>query len=257
MILRDAPDLQVLMLRRNARSDFVGGAMVFPGGAVDPHDLDPGLGAVQGRTDAEASAVLRLAAGGLGYWAAAVRECFEEAGLVLACGPLPGDAVARVCEHRLAVELGRRHLADVAAAEQVRFDVSGVHYFGHWITPHGGPRRYDTRFFVTAAPADQEPSHDEREAVAWEWVRPHEMLDRCRRAEAWLLPPTEACLDALAQVASAAALLADLASRPAGPPPLVADRGGVRVRLAHDGPRRDDAEDVDEIHDSWEFRCPT
>ena len=91
MVVRDAlgPEgvtaLEVLMVRRNLRSDFVGGGYVFPGGAVDPHD-----GAVEaealcvGRNDAEASALLGLASGGLAYWVAGVRETFEEAGLLLA-----------------------------------------------------------------------------------------------------------------------------------------------------------------------------
>ena len=97
MVVRDAlgPEgvtaLEVLMVRRNLRSDFVGGGYVFPGGAVDPHD-----GAVEaealcvGRNDAEASALLGLASGGLAYWVAGVRETFEEAGLLLARdAPLP------------------------------------------------------------------------------------------------------------------------------------------------------------------------
>jgi 8-oxo-dGTP pyrophosphatase MutT (NUDIX family) len=256
MVLRDAPDLEVLMLRRNARSTFVGGGMVFPGGAVDPHDHDPGLGAVaRGRTADVADAALRLPAGGLAYWAAAVRETFEEAGLLLATD-VPTGAFARVADQRLDVELGRLHLADLAAGEGLTFDLGALHYFGHWITPRGNHRRYDARFFVTAAPAGQEPVHDDREAVAAEWVRPADMLDRLRAGLVWMLPPTEACLRALAAAPSAAALLADLDARPDGPPRLVADWGGVRIRLASD-PAALPADDADEVHDHWEHRCPT
>jgi 8-oxo-dGTP pyrophosphatase MutT (NUDIX family) len=257
MVLRDVPHLEVLMLRRNARSTFVGGGMVFPGGAVDPHDEDPGLRAVaHGRTDADADAALRVPGGGLAYWAAAVRETFEEAGLLLGCGAVDPGIGARLAARRLDVELGRCHLGALAADEGLGFDLGAVHYFGHWITPPGNHRRYDARFFVSAAPADQEPVHDDREAVAWEWVRPLDMLARVRAGEAWMLPPTEACLRALTQATSAAALLGDLAARPAGPPRLVADRGGVRIRLAHDPAVHSD-DDADEVHDHWEHRCPT
>jgi 8-oxo-dGTP pyrophosphatase MutT (NUDIX family) len=255
-VVRDAPALEVLMLRRNARSTFVGGGMVFPGGAVDPHDHEPGLAAVStGRPADVADATLRVPGGGLAYWAAAVRETFEEAGLLLACSA-SAEAAARLAHQRREVEDGRRHLADLAAAEGLVFDLGGLHYFGHWITPTGQHRRYDTRFFVAAAPAGQEPLHDDREADAWEWVRPTAMLDRLRTGDAWMLPPTEACLRALTEVPGASALLDDLAGRPAGPPRLVADWGGVRVRLAHD-PAVLLEDDADEIHDPWEPRCPT
>ena len=104
MLVRDAPvapagtELQVLMVRRNLRSDFVGGAYVFPGGAVDL--LDGGSRrprrCAAGRSDAEASALLGFESGGLAYWVAVVRETFEEAGLLLARRPgEPGAARRR------------------------------------------------------------------------------------------------------------------------------------------------------------------
>lgn len=264
MVLRDAPDLEVLMLRRNARSTFVGGGMVFPGGAVDPHDEDPGLAAVaHGRSAEDADAALRLAAGGLAYWTAAIRETFEEAGLLLACdravdpdGQRPADQSTHLAARRLDVELGRCHLAEVAAEAGLAFDLAAVHYFGHWITPRGHHRRYDTRFFVAAAPPGQVPVHDDREAVAWEWVRPLDMLARRRAGRAWMLPPTLSCLEALVQVPTAEGLLGELGRRPAGPPRLVGDREGVRIRLAHDPAVHPD-DDADEIHDHREHRCPT
>ena len=109
------------MVRRNLRSDFVGGAYVFPGGAVDP--LDGGAEAealCAGRSDAEASALLGFEAGGLAYWVAVVRETFEEAGLLLARrqgGPplLTGDPdeEARLAAARRAVNAGSRRFLDL------------------------------------------------------------------------------------------------------------------------------------------------
>src|SRR6202142_1384511 len=91
MLVRDArdpdgqPAIEVCMLRRNLASEFVAGAYVFPGGRVDPGDHGPSVEALcRGRSDAEASAVLGVESGGLAYWVAALRECFEEAGVMLA-----------------------------------------------------------------------------------------------------------------------------------------------------------------------------
>jgi 8-oxo-dGTP pyrophosphatase MutT (NUDIX family) len=87
MLVRDDPDLQVFMLRRNLESTWVAGAYVFPGGAVDPEDRDPALAArCPGLDDPRASALLGLPAGGLGYWVAAVRETLEEAGARIELG---------------------------------------------------------------------------------------------------------------------------------------------------------------------------
>ncbi|MGH9083778.1 MAG: NUDIX hydrolase, partial [Acidimicrobiales bacterium] len=193
MVVRDgdhptAP-LEVLMVRRNLHSDFVGGAYVFPGGALDPDDGGSGAAArCTGRTDAEASAVLGLPGGGLAYWVAALRECFEEAGLLLARlgdGPellslADEQDAGRFARHRLDVNAGRRSLLDVCGEEDLRLPLDQVHYFSHWITPEGPPRRYDTRFFVAAAPPDQTPAHDAGETIADVWVRPADALDRHR-----------------------------------------------------------------------------
>lgn len=86
MLVRDGrAGLEVFMLRRNLNSDFVGGAYVFPGGAVDDHDRHTDLDPVcEGRNDADASAQLGIDRGGLAFWVAAIRECFEEAGVLLA-----------------------------------------------------------------------------------------------------------------------------------------------------------------------------
>ncbi len=153
MVVRDAPSpsggttLEVLMVRRNLRSDFVGGAYVFPGGAVDL--LDGGVEAeacCTGRTDAEASALLGFPSGGLAYWVAVVRETFEEAGLLLARraeGPalLAGDPgeEARLAAERVAVNAGTRRFLDLCREEQLLLTVGDIHYFAHWVTPRGAP----------------------------------------------------------------------------------------------------------------------
>jgi 8-oxo-dGTP pyrophosphatase MutT (NUDIX family) len=256
MLVRDAPagtrgsddpgGLEVFMLRRNLRSDFVGGAYVFPGGAVDPHDRHADLEAVcEGRTDAEASVQLGIDEGGLAFWVAAVRECFEEAGVLLALDHtgalvrLDDPAVAaRFAEHRAAVDRGERRLVDVCRAEGLRLAVGPMYYFAHWITPEGVIRRYDTRFFVARAPDAQTPLHDDREVIANLWIRPSDALERNRAGRFELIFPTYRTLVTLERFASADDLLAAAAivdEVPAILPRIVDDEGGgVRIVLPGD-----------------------
>lgn len=254
MLVRDgAPGLEVFMLRRNLNSDFVGGAYVFPGGAVDEADRSADLGAwCDGRSDAEASDCLGLDAGGLAFWVAAVREAFEEAGVLLARDRsgatvrlAPDEATARrFADHRRAVDRGERSLVEVCRDEDLVLDLSGMHLFSHWITPVGAPRRYDTRFFVAAAPEGQTPVHDDRETVANCWVHPADALDEHRAGRFEMIFPTIRTLEALAGYATAAEVLAAAAAR--GPVPAVLPRiviDGERVRVLVPGDEGyDDAE---------------
>ena len=205
MLVRDGDaGMEVFMLRRNLNSDFVGGAYVFPGGAVDEADRHADLEAVcEGRSDDEASVLLGVEKGGLAYWVAAVRECFEEAGVLLAnqadgsVVSLADEAVAgRYRGHRKAVDAGELRLVGLCEAERLRLAVGQIHYFSHWITPVGPPRRYDTRFFVAAAPPEQVPLHDDRETIANLWARPADVLERRRRGELDLIFPTIKNLEA-------------------------------------------------------------
>jgi len=255
MLVRDAPALQVFMLRRNLNAAFVGGAHVFPGGAVDPDDSHDDLGPFcVGRTDAEASAILGIDRGGLAFWVAAVRECFEEAGVLLARHRDSGAVVdftdpeiaARFEYHRRSVDRRQRRLVDVVEEEHLVLDVANMHYFSHWITPLGAPRRFDTRFFVTAAPAGQTPLHDDRETVESLWVEPALALDRCDRGEIDLIFPTIRNLEAIGRFERSAELLAAaeiVASVPTILPRVVSDHGGTRIVLPGD-PAYDTAPDA-------------
>jgi 8-oxo-dGTP pyrophosphatase MutT (NUDIX family) len=252
MLVRDAPSpsgdsaLEVLMVRRNLRSDFVGGAYVFPGGAVDPLDGGTEAEAIcAGRTDAEASALLGVGTGGLAYWVAVVRETFEEAGLLLARrqgGPdlLAGDALeeARFAAARAAVNAGTLRFLDLCRDERLQLSVGDVHYFAHWITPRGAPRRYDTRFFVTAAPPGQIAAHDAGETIAEVWISPDDALARHRAGEIEVIFPTIRNLQAIGRFATSAELLeAAMRASSAVPtiePRVVPDGNGMRIVLPGD-----------------------
>ena len=251
LILRDGePDadggcLEVFMLRRNLNSDFVGGAYVFPGGAVDPEDRHDDLEAVcRGRSDADASARLGIERGGLAFWVAAIRESFEEAGVLLAYDP-DGDVIRladpdtneRFSVHRTAVDTGRRRLVEICEEEGLELAVDAMWYFGHWITPEGAPRRYDTRFFVTLAPPAQTPVHDDHEVIANTWIRPKDALARHGSGSFAMMPPTIASLRAVSRFATAGEALAaatEITDVPTILPRVIVDEGGVRIVLPGD-----------------------
>ena len=247
MLVRDGDDgLEVFMLRRNLNSDFVGGAYVFPGGAVDEADRHADLDAVcKGRSDDGASQLLGLDSGGLAFWVAAIRESFEEAGVLLAT-TAEGDVVSfadpevaeRFTLHRKAVDSGEKRLVEVCEQERLQLAVADIHYFSHWITPLGAPRRYDTRFFVAAAPPEQVPLHDDRETIANLWVRPSDALERCKRGELDMIFPTIKNLQAITRFERSQDLLdaaAAIAEVPTILPRISQDEGhGVRILLPGD-----------------------
>lgn len=247
MLVRDTTaGMEVFLLRRNLDSEFVGGAYVFPGGAVDEADRHGDLERIcRGRSDDAASAQLGIASGGLAFWVAAIRESFEEAGVLLAVPEGSEDVIsfadpstaARFAEHRRAVDSGERRLAEICEIEGLRLDVDRIHYFSHWITPVGPPRRYDTRFFVAAAPAEQVPLHDDRETIAELWVRPSEALERHRRGELDLILPTIKNLEAIGRFSRSSELLAHaqaVSEVPTIVPRVISDEGGVRIVMPGD-----------------------
>ena len=187
IVLRDAPrGMEVLMLRRADRpGDQNSGATVFPGGLLDKSDRGH-YERCNGLDDAAASARLGLPSDGLHYWVAAVRECFEEAGLLFATDAsgavvdlhaLPADEVVAM---RHALHTNEIGMAEVCERFNVRLAADRLAYYAHWITPLGMPKIFDTRFFVTEAPAGQTAVHDAKETVEQLWLTPAEAVSRAR-----------------------------------------------------------------------------
>lgn len=202
MLVRDAhdgaPGVEVFMLRRTARASFGAGMYVFPGGRVDEVDHADGIAQFcRGLDDADASRQLGIDHGGLAYWVASVRECFEEAGVLLATrrdGGPPGVGD----DDRHAVHDGTLTMIELCKRHDLVLDLSTTHYVDHWITPMGENRRFDTRFFVTEAPEGQDGAHDDKETTDSIWVRPQRALDLHAAGELMMMPPTVANLRALA-----------------------------------------------------------
>jgi len=210
LLLRDgAQGLEVLMVRRAEREgDRRGGAAVFPGGMLDPRDRQAHAHGL-GPDDRAASRELGVAEGGLDYLIAAVRETFEEVGLLLAEGNADPSALP-IWRQRL--QAGSAGVAEFCAATGLRLDLRGLVYFSHWLTPPGAAKRFDTRFFAALAPTGQEAEADGTESVELMWLTPAQALDRERGLK--LLPVTRRLLSDLAVHASAAAALQALRAMP-------------------------------------------
>jgi glyoxylase-like metal-dependent hydrolase (beta-lactamase superfamily II)/8-oxo-dGTP pyrophosphatase MutT (NUDIX family) len=216
ILLRDAPaGPEVFMLRRTQGAAFLPGAYVFPGGAIDDADRDArALARVRGLDDAQASAKLGLGSGGLAYWIAAARECFEEAGILLAAGRNGRASFRRedLQSWRAALNAQRIGFAEFLEAEDLHIPAQEIVYFSHWITAAGRPRRFNTRFFVARAPQGQDGAHDATETVHSFWIAPREALERHERGEIEIIFPTRTSLSDLARFTSAAAALDDARS---------------------------------------------
>jgi 8-oxo-dGTP pyrophosphatase MutT (NUDIX family) len=205
--LRDGPEgLEVFMVKRSSRLGFLGGAHVFPGGAVDDRDreieLDQHLG---GFDPAAAARVLGIddAQRARGHYVAAIRELFEEAGILLARAAsgwiehVDAALDERLAASRTAVATGSLPFSSFLAEFELRLATDALCYFAHWITPAVETRRFDTRFFVARMPERQLARHDRVESIDGEWLRPEVALARYARREIELVPPTICALDRL------------------------------------------------------------
>lgn len=217
ILLRDAPGgIEVFMVQRNRASAFVPGHHVFPGGALDAADQDSALHRLcVGHDDLSASRILRVPQGGLAFWVAAIRECFEEAGLLLA-GHGPGSSRLELSAEqqrdvfqswRARLNAGQASMLQLCQEFELMLLADRLQYFSHWITPIGNPRRFDTRFFVAEAPADQAAMHDGAEAIDHVWVRPAQALDMHRQGRFPLVYATRTTLEQLADFGSVAQVL--------------------------------------------------
>jgi 8-oxo-dGTP pyrophosphatase MutT (NUDIX family) len=244
ILVSDRPDLHVLMLERTRRAVFGPGATVFPGGALDPDDGARRLAElIVGLDDRSASIEQGIARGGLGFRVAAVRECFEEAGILLA----RDAATGRRAEHDAALEAARADLnagalafGDLLAKRDLVLDARELRVFAHWLTPLGAPRRYNTWFFVAPAPDGEEGTHDDNELVASAWVRPIDALAQHAVGDIDLIFPTEMSLRALSRYDRARDLLSDLDAVPRAASGLLAvvrEGNGERVALPSDAGR--------------------
>src|SRR5262249_17272048 len=210
LLLRDAAarrEIEVFMMVRHYEIDFNSGALVFPGGSVDRNDQE-----ILARADLYAGAE-GLDASALSFRIAAIRETFEESGILLA---RPKGSAALVdagrageieAAHRVALNEGNITFLEVLAQNELWLALDQLVPYAHWIPPEGMPRRFDTWFFLAAAPPDQLGAHDGRESTDSIWVSPREALEGGESGRFKLPFPTTRNLIKLGKQASVNAAL--------------------------------------------------
>ncbi len=240
VLLRDSDrGLEAYLLRRVASMAFAAGMHVFPGGRVDPADT-AAHARWFGTSPQDWSRVLSADPPlGHGLVCAAVRETFEESGVLLA-GAGPDDVVdvsAPEWEAERVALLDRREsLSGLLERRGLGLRADLLRPWAHWITPELEPKRYDTRFFVAALPTGQHARDVGGEADATMWLTPSEAVARFHRDELAMLPPTIATLRELAEYATTAEALAAADTRDIAPvlPRVVIDGDQVELLLPHE-----------------------
>ncbi|MCC6177753.1 MAG: hypothetical protein IT305_20820 [Chloroflexi bacterium] len=245
----EAAGIDVFMVRRDPRSRFAADVFVFPGGAVQPDDFDARYArlAPQVRPD---EAYRRLADRGAespvdagqahALHVAAIRETFEEAGVLLASdsagrilGELSPGRVAQLSEARAAVQRRDLSFADLAERERLLLAPERMTFFSHWVTPPSSPRRFDTRFFVALLPRGQAASHCGIETVDGVWIAPADALERYERGDFRLMIVQVEHLRVLAKLTSVEEALTLARDKPIRTVRL--HRGDVGWQAADDG----------------------
>ena len=197
ILMRDgASGPEVLMLQRTQSAVFLGGAYVFPGGSLDESDADPRiLKRIRGEAKIPPAP----------YWVAAVRECFEEAGVLMGVDARRAESL---------MHYRKRPFVELLENENLHIPADAIAYYGHWITAPGRPRRFDTRFFLAVAPEGQAGSHDAMETIHDVWITPREALERGARNEIELVPATQSTLQDLKSFKTAREAFEAVRARP-------------------------------------------
>jgi len=236
LIARDGSDgPELFLIARSRDSAFASGALVYPGGTVDEADRNPAL-----RARAEGSA--GLDAGGLAFRIAAIREAFEECGILLARARGSTDIVGRsrvdAIKRRFAAALADHSLdmLALAEAEDLVLACDRLIPFAHWITPESQPKRFDTHFFVAAAPPEQEARHDGHESTASVWITPAALVEAADAGEWYIMFPTRLNAQKFGRSATVAEALAAARSAPVVTvmPQGRKVEGGRRLRIPAD-----------------------
>jgi 8-oxo-dGTP pyrophosphatase MutT (NUDIX family) len=203
----------VFLLKRHEKSSFMGGNFVYPGGRVDRDDGSMEICSLsKGMTLEEAQKIL----GGtfspeesFAHWVAAIRELFEEAGVLLAYDQKGNlfqvrnrEEQEKLLHYRKLLQEGKMNICQIAQKEDLLFALDQLHYYAHWITPEARSQRFDTRFFLTRYPPAQEASHDLKETTAGIWITPKKALEENLKGDVILSPPTLKTLEDLSRFKS-------------------------------------------------------
>lgn len=235
LLLRDGADgVEIFMLVRNTKLDFASGAMVFPGGAVDPEDRAPALrnhvpGSMADLSDEE-----------LAFRVAAIREAYEECGALLARAQgsdelINAERLAAIDARYATERAGHRlDMGRVAQEESLELACDLLLPFSHWITPTNQPKRFDTRFYIARAPGDHVAVHDGHESVESAWMGVQQICEEADAGKWHVMFPTRMNLERVGKAKTVDEALASAAGIPIVPilPELVDKvEGGRRLRI--------------------------
>lgn len=238
--------IELYSVVRHAKSGFLGGAVVFPGGKIDEADQAPVWAEGAEALDARAAAVASSPAFARALVVGAARETLEEAGVLPLSGAVPAETIAKM---RASLVAGRV-LFDVLAEHDAALDFRAFVPFARWVTPEAEPRRFDARFYLVRLPPGQEAANDGHETTAGFWASPDVVLDRFVSGQIQLAPPTTRCLELLRSARSfddAVAIARAQSLQPIcprfvpGDPPLLSLPGDPTHEIAEkrvDGPTR-------------------
>ena len=195
LILRDEPTFQVLMIERHANIEFAGGALVFPGGRIDDADADPGW---VDYTNGTANQSEEMHAARI----AAIREAFEETGILLARdrsgNPVLPSLVEALDGRRSEIEKDATAFQAMIREEDLRLALDDLTLYARWVPPsHSQHKRFDTMFFAARMPEGQQAREDGNEATEALWIAPHAALAACDQGERKLIFPTYRNLELL------------------------------------------------------------
>lgn len=197
LVLREgAHGPEIFFVKRSAGVAFMGGAYVFPGGRLDAGDADPSVPCDLSAHEAAMRLGDELPERALGLHVAALRECLEESGILLATAPVDPAIVSE-----LRAALSPRNappIGPLLARHGITLAARGLVPFSRWVTPRAETRRFDARFFLARTSERHDgATHDGGETVASEWLTPSEAIERAKRREIVLAPPTWRTLDAI------------------------------------------------------------
>jgi 8-oxo-dGTP pyrophosphatase MutT (NUDIX family) len=198
VLLRDTrPGVEVLLMQRHRASKFAGGDFVFPGGKIEVDDNpDDAAAWCEGLDPDRAAARIGLTGDrrtALGLWIGAIRETFEEVGVLLAydaSGAWVRTDAPRFADYQAACNTDNQAFWTMIRAEKLHLATDRLAYFAHWITPEESPYRYDTRFFAAPMPEGQTPVADPREVIDMRWLSPRGAIEAFKRGEISLRNPT-------------------------------------------------------------------
>jgi len=226
---------ECFMVRRHALSSFASDVFVFPGGRVDPEDTDDRLLPYVLEPEEYVAATRSV-------YVAAVRELFEEAGVLLARDAQGAflrtlhAGAQHLLDDRRAVHAGRISLLELARREHLRFDLSALTPFAHWITPETLPKRFDTYFLVARLPDGQEATCDGAETTEGVWIHPAAALERYAAGTFPLVFATQKVLERMVRYPTVEALFSGIHPEDLLPvlPRIVGDGNESRILLPDD-----------------------